>query len=241
VKGASAIVVTAFDGLFRAIRCIFKECSKTGVDIRSDGCAELEDCVFVGCTAQAVTIYGKGKKLTMTRCTFTKCGRRPDCAAVMIETGEVVMRDCVVSDCPGDAIVMQERVNIAESPEPPAHLIMSGCSLERNLKGVGFYFGSGTFSKNTISNNAEIGMIVTHIAKDRKLIMGGNIFANNGTPPLAVVIGDLVVRGRTLYNQSMMVKPDNVFQVAPLILSDAASAAMRSMTEKQIQAKFGKK
>jgi len=145
-------------------------------------------------------------------------------AAATFETGLSVLRDCVFRDCPGDAVLMQERVNISESPEPPPVLMMHGCKLINNVLGINFCCGSGLLVSNEFVGNASQGMVVTYVATNKTLTFVGNKFSNKG---MGLSRSDLTVMGRTLYNDSIVVRDDNVFSVEPIILSDAFTSSFR--------------
>jgi tetratricopeptide (TPR) repeat protein len=164
VKKSSAVAVCAGSGLFRTFKSDFQDCNKVGVDIRDSGSsAELTDCSFRGCAAHAVSVNGNGHKLTMTRCKISKCGSRMHHAAIHLECGQTLLKDCVISNCPGDGIVLQDRINVTDCPEPPPQLVMQSCTLEANVSGCNMYAGYGTFSKNMFQNNASIGLLVTKV------------------------------------------------------------------------------
>ena len=139
------------------------------------------------------------------------------------------MTDCTIRDCPDDGVVLQERVNIQQSPEPPPLLIMSNCTIAGNANGSNVYFGSGMLRDNVINSNANIGLFVTRITPSKRLLLSGNKVYNNGLPSDPVG-RDIVVQGRTLFDKCVILKDNNELSRPAYILSDAQTAIVTEET-----------
>lgn len=229
ITKVSAVVVSVRKGLFHSNRCIVRGCKKIAIDIRENGNADLTDCEFSNCTAQAIALYTRGNSLKMLRCKVKFCGSPQNHAAIMLETGQAILTECEIRNCPGDAIVLQEQVN-SEHQEPDPQLIMRKCIIEKNNCGVGFHHGYGVIAENKFSFNALLGIMVHQLSNNQKIVMIGNTFQKNGVEKPS----DFVVQGRTLFDHGVVLKDDNVFDVAPIVLTDRYAAAVESLVRQHV-------
>lgn len=219
---ASAVVVSASEGLFRAKRCSVKGCYKAAIEIRERGSADLTDCIFSNCTAQAVALYAHGKMLKMLRCKLTYCGKQLQHSAILIETGQAIITESEIRNCPGDAVVVQQ-VTGEQIEELDPQVIMKKCIIEHNKCGLCFYHGYGIISESKFNFNALNGLAVHALSANRKLVVTGNTFLRNGVETKV----DFLVQGKTLFDNAVVLRNDNDFSVAPYIVPDMLASAAR--------------
>jgi len=68
LRDVSAVIICAKHSTVVATCVRVSGTGKITFDVRENGSAELIDCEFKNCTGQAVSLYNKGKKISMTNC-----------------------------------------------------------------------------------------------------------------------------------------------------------------------------
>jgi len=220
VKRSSAAVVV-HGGELQAEGCTFTGCARPAVEAREGGEAVLHGCSFTKCSSQAALIYQGGKRLELHSCTVRQCGGY-QVAAVQLDEGTSLLRDCTIEDNAADAVIVQGNAMPHALKEPVA--LLDNCRLERNNSGLSIFYGSAVVSRCTFTANARFGCTV-HGVPPRKLVaLRRNTFANNGPRGLPI---DLFVMGQRLFELCVRLDADNAMSTPPSVASDAGASGIQ--------------
>jgi hypothetical protein len=149
------------------------------VEIRDEGTALIQRCVFTNCKSQALSLYAGGKKLEVVECEFQACGCFPDKSSILADSGVLVIKNSKLVKNETNAIVLQRNRNVNATPI----LMLYDSIISENTRGCYIFDGSAILSGNTIENNAGAGLHIHEIAKGKKVILQNNKFRANNTPP----------------------------------------------------------
>ena len=185
-------------------QCIVPKTSHGGL-VLDKGEATLEDCRFEGSMVVCLAVRNKSKCVLsrcrvarskaqglfvlgnsiveMEGCEVVQCGRLPQASGILLESGMLRMKQCLVKGNNAQGIVVQGTGE--------GELVMRQCRVKENNSGVCIFQGSASISDSTIQD-PSVGILFGNLTPRRSSICSCEVTSIVNPPKNALLKGNTI-------------------------------------------------